>query len=220
MWLEKALTLQLSVSLRAENEWRLGVRLTWVGSVSQWQTEAAAGSHCRDLREDTTPLTHLSPLLLSFSPLLTGCLVQPYQPLSLYPLSLSLFPNFFPSSLLSLIVSPRVTVPPLSLSLFSLAPSRFLLPLLLFSPPTSPCMERQLTASAPLLRCPSLLSLYLSLLCLTPFLSLVFQSLCKLSNLSADKVINTTLASLNIHHSALCIFLPCSSAPTVKTGEV
>lgn len=157
-------------------------------------------------------------LLLSTVNWLSGATLSAFIPLSSVFISLSQFFSLLPS--LSHCISSCYRPPSLSLSLFSLAPSRFLLPLLLFSPPTSPCMERQLTASAPLLRCPSLLSLYLSLLCLTPFLSLVFQSLCKLSNLSADKVINTTLASLNIHHSALCIFLPCSSAPTVKTGEV
>lgn len=143
------------------------------------------------------------PLFLST---VTSCPAQPYQLLSLYPLSLSLFPNFSPPPF-SLSLSHCISsyYPPLSFP-------RFLLPLLLFSPPTSPCMERRLTAS--------LLSSTVLLFSPSIFLSQVFQWLCKLSNLIADKVINTTLASLNIHRSALCIFLPlfCSAAPSDLRG--
>lgn len=168
----------------AENEWSLGVCPTCVGSVgSVTGREAAAESHCRDFREDTAPLTHF---VSSFSVLSVAAL-SAFIPVS------PVFISFLSSSLPSLIVSPQITS-------LSLAASRFLLPLLLFSPPTSPCMERQLTAS--------LLSSTVPLFSPSIFPSLVFQWLCKLSNLIADKVINTTLDSLNIHHSALCIFLP------------
>ena len=119
---------------------------------------------------------------------------QPYQPLSLclyLSLSLSKFLSSS-SSLLSLSLSLYLLT---FLSRFLLLPLAFLLPLLLFSPPTSPCMERRLTASPPLSLSPSV------------FLSPASRWLHKLGNLFADKVINTTLASPNIHHSALCVFL-------------
>ena len=129
------------------------------------------------LREDTAPL--------SAAALSASIPVSVFISLSLsLQVSLLLLPSL--SLSLSLIVSPHI-----SLSL-SPAASRFLLPLLLFSPPTSPCMERRLTASPPLSLSPSI------------FLSPASRWLRKLGNLFADKVINTTLASFNIHHSALC----------------
>lgn len=78
---------------------------------------------------------------LHLLPIVTGFLVQPYQPLSLGCPSLSLS-KFLSSSLLCI----SSCYPPLSLFLspaFS-SPSSFFFP---FPPPTSPCMERQLTAS-------------------------------------------------------------------------
>ncbi len=184
---------------------------TCVGSASQWQREAAAESHSLAVREDTASLTHSltsSPLFLST---VTGYLVQPYQPLSLclyLSLQISLL-LLLPS--LSLIVSPHIT--PLSLSLssccFSLSPP----PPPLFSPFLS-LYGKAVNSLTPLPHCPPLLS--------SPsiFLSLVFQWLCKLSNLIADKVINTILASLNTQHSALCIFLPLYFRALHQTWEV
>ena len=161
----------------AENEWSVGVCPTCVGSVGVGG-EAAAQSLSSQR---------------GYSSTVRRSLISLYPCLCLYlSLSLSLSPSFSPpppfslSLSLSLIVSPHI-----SLSL-SPAASRFLLPLLLFSPPTSPCMERRLTASPPLSLSPSI------------FLSPASRWLRKLGNLFADKVINTTLASFNIHHSALC----------------
>lgn len=149
--------------------------------LSQWQREAAE-SKCWDVREDTAPI-HWN--------WLSGATLSTFIPLSCLYLCVQ-FSLLLPP--LSLIISPHVTL--LSLSLF-LAPSRFLL---LFSPPASPCMESWLQ---PLSSPP--LSLYLPLLCLTLSPLLSFKWLCKLSNLVADKTINTILASPNIHRSALCV---------------
>lgn len=122
-------------------------------------------------------------------------LLQPYQPLS-FCLYLSLS-NFLSSSLLSLslylLILPSLSLPLSFSCCLSLSP-----PPPLFSPYLS-LYGKAVNSLAPLLRHPALLSLYLSLS--------AFRRLCKLSNLVADKLINTTLASFNTHHSALCIFL-------------
>lgn len=123
--------------------------------------------------------------------------------ISLYPSIPCLYLSFQVSLLLSSLSHCHVAL--LSLSL---APTRFLLPLHLFSPPTFPCMERQLTASL----------LSSTVLPFSPSFFLFFSGCVnsETSVLTRKSVPHWPLLT----HSALCIYLPLFFSAHGRTSEV